>query len=262
MRPQLPEDDVQMGVFEHLGELRMRLIRAMLGVVPSAGIAWFFKERLLEILIDPLRAAWLRLGLGEPTIHFANVIDPLVAYLKIAVVVGLLIASPWVFWQLWAFVSPGLYLREKRLAAPFVAASTVCFGGGAFFGYLVVFPMGFETFLGFAGMLPSQGVRIQPTIMITEYLTFSTRMLLAFGVVFEIPVVVSFLALAHIVNWRQLLHFGRWWVVLSAVLSALLTPPDVGSQLLMIAPLNLLYFGSVGLAYLLGPKPPKRTGTR
>jgi sec-independent protein translocase protein TatC len=90
--------------------------------------------------------------------------------------------------------------------------------------------------------------------MITEYLTFATRMLFAFGVVFEIPVIVTFLSLAGVVNWKQLYEFGRWWVLCSAVLSALLTPPDVGSQLMMIIPLVVLYFMSVGIAYFVGPK--------
>lgn len=255
-QPDAPEHDVPMSFFDHIGELRMRLIRAIIGMLPGVAVAWLFKEWLLELLLDPMRKAWVELGLGEPTIHFANPIDPFVAYLKLAVVVGLILSSPWVFYQIWAFIAPGLYSHEKRYAVPFALASTICFGGGAFFGYIVVFPLGFETFLGFAGMLPSEGMRVQPTIMITEYLTFSTRMLLAFGVVFEIPVVVSFLALSGIVDWRQLLSFGRWWVLVSAVLSSLLTPPDVGSQLLMIVPLNVLYFFSVGLAYVFGRKQP------
>ena len=99
-------------------------------------------------------------------------------------------------------------------------------------------------------------MRVQPTIMLTEYMGFATRMLLAFGVVFEVPVVVTFLAMVGIVNWKQLLRFGRWWVVIASIIAALLTPPDVGSQMLMLVPLVVLYFLSVGLAYLFGPKVP------
>jgi sec-independent protein translocase protein TatC len=225
-------------------------------VLPCVGIAWVFKEQLMEWLLEPMRLAWMQLGLGEPAIHFASPIDPFVAYMKLAFGAGLLLAAPFVFWQLWGFISPGLYDREKRLALPFVLASTLFFVGGVIFGYLVVFPLGFETFLSFAGMLPSEQVRIQPTIMVNEYLNFSIRMLLAFGVVFEIPVIVSFLAMAGIVNWKQLLQFGRWWVLIAAVLAAILTPPDVGSQTLMLVPLVVLYFLSVVLAYFFGPKPP------
>jgi sec-independent protein translocase protein TatC len=195
--------------------------------------------------------------LGEPTVHFANPVDPFVAYMKIAVVCGFLIASPWVFYQIWAFIAPGLYRKERVYALPFVLASTVFFAGGAFFGYRVVFPLGFETLLGMSGMLPSATMRVQPTIMLDEYMTFATHMLLAFGVVFEVPVIVTFLALVGIVNWRQLLAFGRWWVVIASIVAAVLTPPDVGSQMMMMVPLVVLYFLSVLLAYFFGPKVPK-----
>lgn len=255
--PNRPEDDVAMSFLDHIGELRKRLIRALLGLVPTITIAWFFKERLLDLLLKPFVEAWHANGLGDPQIHFANPIDPFVSYLKLAGVAGVLLAAPWIFWQVWGFISPGLYRREKRLALPFVLASTLFFAGGAVFGY-EIFPLFFQTFLGFSGMLPSHDIRIQPTIMITEYLDFATRMLLAFGVVFEIPVVVTFMAAAGIVDWRQLWRFGRWWLVIAALLAAILTPPDVGSQLMMLGPLLLLYFMSVGLAFLFGRRREKK----
>jgi sec-independent protein translocase protein TatC len=118
-----------------------------------------------------------------------------------------------------------------------------------------VFPVGFESLLGFSGMLPSHLVKVAPTIMIDEYLSFATQMLLGFGVVFEVPVVVAFLAVAQLVNWKQLLKFGRWWILLASIIAAVLTPsPDVGSQLMMMTPLVVLYFAAVGIAYLIGPK--------
>ncbi len=257
--PKLPPDpdlhaDVPMTVWEHLSDLRKRIVRALLGILPCMMIAWELKEQLLDYLVAPLTKAWLKLGLGEPTLHFANPVDPFVAYLQISLVVGLLFASPWVFYQLWAFIAPGLYDKEKAYAIPFALASAVFFAGGAFFGYSVVFPLGFESLLAMGGMLPSHLIKVQPTIMIDQYLTFATRMLLAFGVVFEVPVVVTFLALAQIVNWKQLLKFGRYWVLLASVIAALLTPPDVGSMLMMMGPLIVLYYMSVGIAYLVGPK--------
>ncbi len=247
----LPEDDVEMGFFDHLGELRTRIIRAIWGILPGMGVAWIFREELLDLLVRPLVHAFGRLKLGPPQIHFSSPVDVFVAYLKIAVVAGLLASAPWLFWQVWGFVAPGLYRREKLLAIPFVIASTICFAGGAAFGYLVVFPMAFETLLGFAGVLPSHNLTVTPTLMINDYLTFCTRMLLAFGVVFEVPVVVTFLAAAGIVDWKQLLKFGRWWVLIATLLAAFLTPPDVGSQLMMLVPLVVLYFLSVGVAFLI-----------
>ena len=253
---ELPHD-VPMTVWEHLAELRKRLVWSILGTLPGMYLAWELRERLLDFLVAPLTKAWLKLGLGQPTLHFANPVDPFVAYLQIAVVVGGIFASPWIFYQIWSFVAPGLYQREKAYAIPFALASAVFFAGGAFFGYAVVFPLGFETLLSMAGMLPSHLIKVQPTIMIDQYLTFATRMLLAFGVVFEVPVVVSFLAFIGLVNWRQLLGFGRYWVLLASVIAALLTPPDVGSMLLMMGPLVVLYYLSVLLAYFIGPKPEK-----
>ncbi len=255
--PGAPRDeDRPMTVLEHIGELRGRLIKALLGTIPGMWIAWTYKEYLLDFLLAPLAQAWRHLGLGAPTVHFSNPVDLFVAYMKITVIVGLMVASPWVFYQLWAFVAPGLYKRERMYAVPFVLASTIFFAGGAFFGYAVVFPAGFETLLGMSGELPSATIRVQPTIMLDEYMTFATRMLLAFGVVFEVPVIVTFLSLVGLVNWKQLLAFGRWWVVIASIIAAILTPPDVGSQMMMLVPLVVLYFLSVGLAYFLGPKVP------
>jgi len=252
-----PADDVPMTIWEHLRELRTRLIRSLLALIPTSMIAWEYKEQLLSFLVKPLTKAWLSLGMGEPTLHFANPIDPFIAYMQIAMVVGFIGASPYIFYQLWMFIAPGLYSREKVYAIPFVLASTLFFAGGAFFGYAVVFPMGFETLLALGGMLPTGDLRVQPTIMITEYLGFATRMLLAFGVVFEVPVVISFLSLAGIVNWKQLLAFGRWWVVIASVIAAVLTPPDVGSMLMMLVPLIVLYYAAVGVAFFIGPKVEK-----
>ncbi|NOY93467.1 MAG: twin-arginine translocase subunit TatC [Deltaproteobacteria bacterium] len=253
-----PEDDVEMGFFDHLRELRTRIVRALFGVIPGVVIAWGYKEQLLDLLLKPWIAAWRNLGLGDPKIHFANPMDPFIVYLKIAMVAGVLAATPWIFWQVWGFIAPGLYRKEKRMALPFVFFSTVCFVGGAAFGYLVVFPMAFETFLGFAGMLPSHDIVVQPTIMITEYMSLVTRLLLAFGIVFEVPVVVTFLAAMGVVNGPMLLRFSRWWVLVAALLSAILTPPDVASQVMMLVPLVVLYFISVGIAFIIGDRKKKR----
>jgi len=253
-----PEDDVEMGFFDHLRELRTRIVRALYGVVPGVIAGWLFKEQLLDLLLKPWIAAWHNLDLGDPQIHFANPLDPFVAYLKIAMVVGVLAGAPWIFWQIWGFIAPGLYRKEKRMALPFVFFSTVCFVGGAAFGYIIVFPMAFETFLGFGGMLPSHDIVVQPTIMITEYLNLVTRLLLAFGIVFEVPVVVTALAAMGMVNGPMLLRFSRWWVLIAALLSAILTPPDVASQIMMLVPLVVLYFISVGIAFVIGDRRKKR----
>ncbi len=251
-----PEDDVEMGFFEHIGELRKRIMRALWAVVPGVALGWVFREKLFGLLVDPFNVAWHHAGLGEhPKLVFLNPVDPFVAYLKIAAITGIFIGAPWVFWQLWAFVAPGLYRKERRLALPFVLVATVCFCGGLTFGYLAVFPLAFQYFLEFAVILPG-GTTLEPTIAINEILTFEIRMLLAFGLVFELPVVTTFLALAQIVDWKQLLKFSRWWILIASVLSALLTPPDVGSQIMMLVPLVVLWFVSILFAFL-AVKPKK-----
>ena len=249
--------DVPMTIWEHLHELRKRLIASLIGMIPGVIVAWTLREQLLDFLVAPLATAWMRLSLGQPELHFSSPVDPFVAYLRIAFVVGLIFSTPWLAYQAWSFIAPALYRREKLYAIPFALASAVFFAGGAFFGYRFVFPIGFESLLGMAGMLPSHVVKVSPTIMIDEYLGFATQMLLGFGVVFEVPVVVSFLALAGIVNWKQLLKFGRYWVLIASVIAAVLTPsPDIGSQLMMMGPLVVLYYAAVTVAYFIGPKPP------
>lgn len=251
----VPEDDVEMGFFDHLRELRKRLVRALWGMIPGIGVGWVFREELLSLLVTPFQTAWEANREGDAKLVFLNPIDPFVAYLKIAFIAGLLLAAPWVFWQFWQFIAPGLYRKEKRLALPFVIVSTLFFVGGTAFGYAIVFPMAFQYFLEFAVTLPG-GVELEPTIAINEILTFEMRMLLAFGLVFELPVVVSFLAAAGVVHWRQLLKFSRWWVLIAAILSSILTPPDPGSMMLMFIPLVVLWFISVGFAAIIARKKP------
>jgi sec-independent protein translocase protein TatC len=252
--PSQPEDDVQMSFFDHLDELRTRLIRSTYVFLPAVAVAWIYRVPLLDFLAIPLGRAIRKLSLPTNGLHFLSPADAFVVYMKLALFVGFLASSPWVFWQAWGFISPGLYAKEKRYAIPFVLFSTLCFLGGAVFGYYAVFPSAFETFLGFSEMLPMAGVRITPSITMSEYLDFTTQMLLAFGVVFEVPVVVTFLAITGIVDWKQLLAFGRWFIVIAAVLAAVLTPPDVGSQVTMLVPLVVLYYFSVLLAFLFGKK--------
>jgi sec-independent protein translocase protein TatC len=253
--PELP-NDLPMTIWEHLRELRKRLIRSLLGMIPGIALAWTLREQLLDFLAAPYATAWMRLGYGRPTLHFSSPVDLFVTHLHIAIVVGLIFASPWIAYQGWAFIAPGLYKREKAYAVPFALASAFFFAGGAFFGYAYVFPVGFEALLGISPPANTRMVDIVPTIMIDQYLSFSTQMLLGFGIVFEVPVVVAFLALVGLVNWKQLLKFGRYWILISSIVAAVLTPsPDMISQLMMMTPLIALYYAAVVVAYFIGPKP-------
>ena len=242
----LPEADGEMSFFEHLNELRSRLLRAILGLVPAVAIGWIFKKEIKDFLVAPLQPAWERLNLpGEAVLRFAGPADAFMMYMKNSLIAGVLLASPWIFWQLWMFIAPGLYKKEKALAIPFIFFSTLCFVGGAVFGYTLVFPEAFTVLLGFSDET------LVATLFVKDYMPFFRRMLLAFGIVFEVPVIVTFLAGAGIVTWQQLLRFSRWWIVCAAFISMLLTPQDVYTMVMMLIPLVTLYFVGVGIAYLL-----------
>ena len=256
--------DHPMSFMEHLEELRNRIIKAGIGLLVTIGICYFFSEFLFHLLLQPLFEAWAAADLGVPQIHFANPIEPFLVYLKTALIGGLLCGSPIVFYQLWQFVAPGLYQKERRYVLPFTLASTVFFIGGACFGYFVVFPLGFRFFLGFARTSPSalenfsglfrasvgKPFTIQPTLMMNEYFGLVWRMLLAFGLVFELPVFLFFLALIGLITPRKLWQWNPYFIVVATVLGGMLTPPDIISQLLMAVPLIALYNFSILLTYI------------
>jgi sec-independent protein translocase protein TatC len=247
-----PENEQHMTFFEHLGELRTRLFYCLIPFLPAFIGAWIVREPVFSLLVIPLNKAWKSLGMGVPKLHFSTPVEPIVMYLKQSAIVALLVSSPWVFWQIWSFISPGLYSREKKLVIPFVLASTVCFTIGGLFGWFYIFPPTFATLMDFAGELPGGNVVIEPTLMMGEYMSFIGQMLLVFGITFEVPVVITFLALIGMVNHKQLLGFGRWWLVVSSVLSAILTPTqDALSMLLLLVPLVGLYYLSVIIAYFI-----------
>ncbi len=240
------DGDAEMTFFEHLGELRSRLLRAILGLVPAVAVGWVFKKEIKDFLVAPLQPAWEKLNLpGEAVLRFSGPADAFMMYMQNSLIAGVLLASPWIFWQLWMFIAPGLYKKEKAMAVPFIVFSTLCFTGGAIFGYKLVFPQAFTVLLGFSDET------LVATLFVKDYMPFFRRMLLAFGVVFEVPVIVAFLAGAGIVTWQELLKFSRWWIVCASVISMLLTPQDVYSMVMMLVPLIALYFVGVFIAYLL-----------
>lgn len=253
--PQLTEEEASeegMTFWEHLDELRSRLIKIMLAALVGSGFAWTYRERILSWLVTPFREAWQDLQLAKaPTLNFPDPAGLFISYLKLSVVSGVVLALPLIFYQLWAFVAPGLYSREKRFALPFVVASTGLFAGGAYFGMKFAFPIAFRYLLSFAGPVDGlAGFEIEPTIMVNDYVSFITQMLLVFGGVFELPVVAFFLTVAGLIDHTHLIKFFRYFVVLAFVLAAVLTPPDLLSQFLMAVPLILLYGVSIGIAYV------------
>lgn len=243
----------QMTFWEHLQELRVRLVRMVIAFVIGAGIAWFFKADLLVILTKPFVEGWGD-SANAPSLHFGDPAGLFVSYVKLAILGGFVISLPVLLYQIWAFVAPGLYAKEKRIAIPFVVLSCALFCTGAYFGWRLVFPIAFDYLLKYAELPLDSTLKVQPTVMIESYLEFVIRALVAFGAVFEIPVVVFFLAIAGVINHTHLIKFYRYFIVIAFVVAAIITPPDPLSQILLAAPLVALYTLSIGIAWLVARK--------
>jgi sec-independent protein translocase protein TatC len=236
------EADVRMPLTAHLEELRTRLIRALLAIGVGFALSYGFSERLVAWLLRPLTA----LRPDEALVIGTGVTDAFFTKLKVALIAGVFVASPAIFYQAWQFVAPGLYEKEKRVALPFSIAASFFFVAGAVFCYYLVFPVAFRFFLK---EFASVGIAAQ--IRVSEYLTFTSRMLLAFGITFELPVATFFLARVGMVTHRTMIGFARYAIVVIFIVAAVLTPgPDMASQFLMAAPLLVLYALSIGIAWL------------
>ena len=240
-----------MSFWEHLEELRSRLLRAIIAFLIGVVVCWIYREKLLVWLTKPFIDAWNKGKIeGSAALHFPAPASLFVAYIKIAMVGGLVLSLPVLLYQVWAFVAPGLYQKEKRLALPFVFSSCALFAGGGYFGWRVAFPVAFQYLLGFSGPIGATGFEVKPTVMVGDYIEFVSRMLIAFGAVFELPVLIFFLSVAGIVTHKHLLKFFRYFVVVAFIVAAVISPPDVTSQFLLAVPLIMLYAISIGIAWL------------
>ena len=252
----VPEAEVKMTIWEHLGELRGRVIRASLGLLVTTIVAWTFRVRILAWLEHPYEVAWHAHQLpGPPELINITPGGQFVGYLQLSLLAGAVAAAPIIFYQLWAFISPGLYKKEKRLVVPFVFFSTTLFLSGVAFGYYIAFPFTLNYFFSLLGPISDGGAVLTQRTTFESYLDFSTRMLLSFGGVFELPLFIAFLSIAGIVTPQQLLKFGRWAVLASFVVGAVITPgPEVSSQIAVSGALVALYFVSIGVAFIVGKK--------
>lgn len=238
------DEDDKIPFTEHLEELRTRLIRSFIAVGIGFVVSYGFKEKIFEILIHPL----VTVMPADSKMIFTGLPEAFFTYLKVAFLSGLLAASPVIIFEFWMFVSPGLYKKEKTLLIPIIILSTFFFLGGALFGYFIVFPYGFKFFLGFA----NENIQALPSMR--EYLSFAAKMLLAFGLVFELPLVITFMARLGIVTVDSLKKNRKYAVLLFFVVAAILTPPDVVTQFMMAVPLMFLYEISIVGARIFGKK--------
>jgi sec-independent protein translocase protein TatC len=240
--------DGTMPLTAHLEELRWRIVKALAAVMMAFGGCYFYSDRIFQFLTQPL----LRLGDANLQLIGTGITEAFFTRLKVSFIAAVFAASPAIFYQAWGFIEPGLVDRERRTAIPFVVAATVFFVSGAAFCYVVVFPVGYAFFLQ-----EYANIGVAPQIRISEYLSFASRLLLAFGITFEMPVVTFFLARIGMVDHRMLITWARYAVVIIFIVAAVLTPgPDIASQLLMAGPLLLLYVLSVGVAFVFGRRKP------
>lgn len=233
-------------LFSHMQELRRRLIISIVAWLIAFMVCYNYAEMLFQLIAEPVRQS---LPEGSSLV-FIHATEPFFTYLKVSAVAGLLVSLPVLLWQLWMFVSPALYSGEKRLAVPFVLCSCLCFGAGTYFGFTFVFPVIF-TFLINYGLGVSD---VKAMLSIAGYLSMATRLLLAFGLVFELPIVIFFLARLGIVDYEWLARNRRYAFLLAFVVGAVLTPPDFFSQVSIALPFIVLYEVGVWVARFVGKK--------
>lgn len=224
----------------HLEELRSCLIKTSLAVMVAFLGCFAFAENILSILTTPL----LRIQTPGLTLIGTAVQEAFFTKIKVAFVASVLLSLPVILWQAWKFIAPGLYQHEKSYARGFVLFGTLFSFLGAWFCYEVIFRVGFSFFLE-----RYQAIDVRPAIRIGEYLSFASKLLLAFGITFELPVVAYFLTRIGLIDHRFLIRQFRYTILLIFILAAILTPPDIVSQLLLALPLIILYGISIGVAY-------------
>ena len=238
-------DDTQAPLLDHLIELRARLVRCVAALVVAFGICLYFADPILGFLIQPLKGAFPD---GEGQLIFTKLYEVFFVELKVALFAGFCLSFPIIANQLWAFVAPGLYAREKKAFLPFLLATPLLFTAGASLAYYVVMPTAFRWFLGFEGT--AGGLEIQALPTANEYLGLVMQFILAFGMSFLLPVLLLLLHRAGIVSREQLSGARRYVIVMILILAAVVTPPDPGSQLLLAVPLLMLFEGSLLLMRL------------
>jgi sec-independent protein translocase protein TatC len=242
----MKENPHLMSLVDHLGELRKCLLHSLVALFVGTGITLYFSKDLFKILTRPLDAV---LPQGS---HFiaTTPFESYMVYLKTAALAGFLLAAPYIALQIWRFVSPGLYKKEKKLILPIALLSGFFFVGGALFGYFFVFPTGFKFVVG---ILSDTSILFMPKM--NDYFSFSTKFLLAFGVTFELPLVILLLARLGLIQYRHVHRFRKYAIILIFTVAGILTPgPDVLSQFMMAIPLLFLYELGGLFAYLFGKK--------
>jgi sec-independent protein translocase protein TatC len=231
-----------MGFLEHLEELRSRIIKSLIAVGVSFAVCWYFSLTLFEFVARPIaKIPGVSLVITDPTEAFT-------VYLKVAFVAAMYLAAPFVLWQAWRFISPGLYKHERRYAGPFIISTSLFFVIGGLFGYTIAFP----TALQFLMDMAKQGHLVQ-VISADKYFSLFSTVMIVLGIVFEIPPIVFILSRIGLVNGPFLLRNTRWAIIISTIVAAVVTPTtDAFNMLVVAVPMVLLYLIGVAVAFLFG----------
>lgn len=223
-------DSKAQSIYEHLAELRTCLINCILILLVATGLCYGFSEKIFDVVRSPI-APYLPGG----GLIYTGPLDKFIAHLKLSFVCGVLLSCPFWLYQVWTFLAPGLYAKERKYAVGFIVSGSSLFLTGGLFSYFVALPMAFQFLMGFGGDVD------KPMISIDQYVGFFTQMCLMFGVAFELPLVIVFLGMLGIVSQSFLRKNRRFAVMTVAVVSAVITPPDLLSMVLMMAPMLLLF---------------------
>jgi len=240
-----------MGFLDHLEELRRRILYSIVAVAVGFFACWGYAEKIYEIMQRPIMVALHNNGLSEKLVYL-NPTEPFNLYIKVGAMAGLFVASPFVLYQIWLFISPGLYRHEKRYVMPFMFSTVGLFLAGGYFGYKLVYPQALE-------FLISYGKQFQPMITIGEYTDLFLTIIIGMGVIFEMPILVFFLSLMGIVTagwmWRNL----RYSILVIFIIAAIVTPTtDILNMCIFAAPMIALYILSITIAWLVHPTQRKK----
>jgi sec-independent protein translocase protein TatC len=236
-----------MGFLDHLEELRKRIIYSIISVAVGFGICWWKVERIYDIMQRPIIDALRANGMAEKLVYL-NPTEPFNLYLKIAALAGLFLTSPFVLYQVWMFISPGLYRNEKRYVVPFMVSTISLFACGGYFGYKIVYPAALTFLINF-------GKQFQPMITIGEYTSLFLSIILGMGLIFEMPILVFFLSLMGIVSAGFMWKNFRYSILVIFIIAAIVTPTtDILNMCIFAAPMIALYAFSIGVAWLVHPK--------
>lgn len=250
-REKLHEKMGAMSFLEHLEELRKRIIWSVVGVVVAFGVCWNYHEFVYGFMQAPVMQA-LKNNHMDQKLVYLNPTEPFNMYLKVSLIAALFVASPWILFQVWSFIAPGLYRHERRYILPFMFSTVLLFLAGGAFGYKMVYPAALDFLINY-------GKQFQPMITISEYTDLFMTIIIGLGVVFEMPILVFFLALMGIVSAKWMWNNLRYSILVIFIIAAVITPTtDIMNMCIFAAPMILLYLVSIGVAWMVHPTRRKK----